>query len=159
MQPGDNRHTARIILCKPNQQIFLLNTHFDPEVGLGPRWITPGGGIDPGESVQQAALRELYEETGLELNPEQLGEIVWQSEGRWDWGDGLNHHTYVDSFYLVDLELIGLSDFILDDSGWTTDEHRDVIEHRWWDLAELRASGESVGPPDLVSFLISHLQG
>lgn len=159
MLPGDNRRTARVILCKPNQHIFLLLTHFDPEVGLEPRWITPGGGIDPGESIQQAALRELFEETGLKLESEQLGELVWQSQGRWDWADGVNFHTYEDFFYLVHLELLGHAEFSLDDSGWTSDEHRDVIEHRWWNLSELKASGESVGPPDLVSFLASHLRG
>jgi 8-oxo-dGTP pyrophosphatase MutT (NUDIX family) len=159
MQPGDNRRTARVILCKANQQIFLLNTHFDPEVGLGPRWLTPGGGIDPGETIQQAALRELFEETGLKLEPEQLGELVWQSQGRWDWADGVNFHTYEDYFYLVRLERLGNADFILDDSGWTVDEHRDVLEHRWWDLTELKDSGEPVGPPDLISFLGDNLQG
>jgi 8-oxo-dGTP pyrophosphatase MutT (NUDIX family) len=159
MQPGDNRRTARVILCKPNQHIFLLNTHFDPEVGLGPRWITPGGGIDAGETIQQAARRELFEETGLKLEPEQLGELVWQSQGRWDWADGVNFHTYEDYFYLVHLERLGNADFILDDSGWTVDEHRDVLEHRWWNLTELKDSGESVGPPDLVAFLCNHLRG
>jgi 8-oxo-dGTP pyrophosphatase MutT (NUDIX family) len=159
MQPGDNRRTARVILCKPNQQIFLLNTNFDPEVGLGPRWITPGGGIDAGETIQQAALRELFEETGLKLEPEQLGELVWQSQGRWDWADGVNFHTYEDYFYLVHLERLGNADFILNDSGWTVDEHRDVLEHQWWNLTELKDSGESVGPPDLVAFLGNHLQG
>jgi 8-oxo-dGTP pyrophosphatase MutT (NUDIX family) len=159
MQPGDNRRTARVILCKPNQQIFLLNTNFDPEVGLGPRWITPGGGIDAGETIQQAALRELFEETGLKLEPEQLGELVWQSQGRWDWADGVNFHTYEDYFYLVHQERLGNADFILDDSGWTVDEHRDVLEHRWWNLTELKDSGESVGPPDLVAFLCNHLRG
>lgn len=159
MQPGDNRQTARVILCKPNHEIFLLKTHFDPEVGLEPRWITPGGGIDPGESIRQAAIRELFEETGLNLEPEALGEQIWQTQGRWDWADGQNHHTYIDTFFLVRLADLGLNEIELDNSGWTEDEHRDVLEHRWWNLTELSESGESVGPPDLVAFLASHLKG
>jgi 8-oxo-dGTP pyrophosphatase MutT (NUDIX family) len=154
MQPGQHRETARVILCKPNSEIFLLKTHFDPEVGLPPRWITPGGGIDEGESVMQAAMRELAEETGLEVSPETLGELIWVTEGRWDWADGQNHHTYVDHFYLLQIQ-----DFALDISGWTADEHRDVIEHRWWSLDDLKQSGESVSPPGLVDFLTSHLRG
>jgi len=154
MQPGQHRETARVILCKPNSEIFLLKTHFDPEVGLPPRWITPGGGIDAGESVIQAALRELAEETGLEVSPEALGELIWVTEGRWDWADGQNHHTFVDHFYLLQIQ-----DFALDISGWTADEHRDVVEHRWWSLDDLKQSGESVSPPGLVDFLTSHLHG
>ncbi len=154
MQPGQHRETARVILCKPNGDIFLLLTHFDPEVGLPPRWITPGGGIDDGETVLQAALRELAEETGLKASAEALGEMIWRTEGRWDWADGQNHHTYADHFYLL-----RITDFELDVSGWTQDELRDVVEHRWWSPSELKESGEQVSPPGLVDFLASHLQG
>ena len=154
MQPGQHRETARVILCKPNGEIFLLKTYFDPEVGLPPRWITPGGGIDEGESVLEAAVRELAEETGMKLAQEALGEQIWKTSGRWDWADGKNHHTFEDHFYLLQID-----DFELDSSGWTQDEHRDVVEHRWWSLDELKASGESVSPPGLVDFLTSHLQG
>lgn len=153
MQPGQHRETARVILCKPNMEIFLLKTHFDPEVGLPARWITPGGGVDAGETIAQAAIRELDEETGLKIQSEDLGDLILVSEGRWDWGDGKNHHTYADHFYLLKID-----DFELDTSGWTQDEHRDVLEHRWWRLSDLKQSGELVGPPGLVDFLASHLR-
>jgi 8-oxo-dGTP pyrophosphatase MutT (NUDIX family) len=152
MQPGQHRETARVLLIDRQNRIFLLKTHFDPEVQLPPRWITPGGGIDAGETPLVAAIRELHEETGIAVSSEALGEQIWQTEGIWRWGDGINQHSYVDYFFQLRVD-----DFELDDSNWTDDERRDVLEHRWWSVAELIESGESVGPLGLVEFLKHHL--
>jgi 8-oxo-dGTP pyrophosphatase MutT (NUDIX family) len=152
MQPGQHRETARVILLDAENRTLLLKTNFDPEVQLPARWITPGGGIDPGETIIQAAIRELREETGIAVNQSDLGEQIWRSEGIWHWGDQINHHTYVDHFFQL-----RVSEFTLDNSFWTDDENRDVLEYRWWKLNELIDSGESVGPSDLVKFLKHHL--
>ena len=151
MQPGQHRETARILLVNDQDEIFLLLTHFDPEVGLPPRWITPGGGIDEGETPEQAAIRELFEETGIQIDIETLEKPIWQTSGRWDWSDGKNHHTYVDYFFKLTV-----TDFELDTSNWTEDERRDVVEYRWWNLSELTESNEVVGPHELIAFLTGH---
>jgi 8-oxo-dGTP pyrophosphatase MutT (NUDIX family) len=137
-----------VLLTDRSGAILLLKTHFDPEVGLPPRWITPGGGIDEGETALEAAVRELWEETGLRVTENQLGGQIWRTEGRWDWGDGINHHTFADNFFELQVDR-----FELDKSGWTNDEHRDVLEIRWWTLPELIETAESVAPPGLVEFL------
>jgi len=152
MQPGQHRETARVLLLNPKNEIFLLKTHFDPEIQLPPRWITPGGGIDSDESPIEAAVRELAEETGIRVSEGELGDQIWQTEGIWQWGDGISHHTYVDYFFELRVD-----DFALDDSNWTDDERRDVLEHRWWSIQDLIDSGEIVGPVGLVEFLKHHL--
>jgi 8-oxo-dGTP pyrophosphatase MutT (NUDIX family) len=152
MQPGQHRETARVLLIDPEKRVFLLKTHFDPEVGLEPRWITPGGGIDAGETPVQAAVRELFEETGIRVTEADLGEQIWQQAGTWLWGDKINSHSYVDYFFQLEVE-----GFELDDSDWTDDERRDILEFQWWKLSDLIELKDTVGPHGLVEFLARHL--
>lgn len=175
MLPGQHRQTARVLLHEHRERFFLLKTEFDPEVQLPPRWITPGGGVDAGESALDAAVRELREETGLVVEPSSLGEPIWVSAGTWHWGDGIHHHTHEDVFYQLDItsisadvrvpgvgqsnidpdlypdhnEFLTAETFVLDKTSWTKDEHRDVLEYRWWSAQELLATDELVGPQEL----------
>ena len=110
--PGQHRETARVLLKNPAGHVFMLLTHFDPEVGLPPRWLTPGGAIEPKEDARTAAARESFEETGISVAPEDLGEPVAQISGKWIWADGENFHTFTDNFF----ELV-VQEFVLDDSG------------------------------------------
>ena len=151
MRAGQHRETSRVLLHNGQREFFLLLTHFDPEVSLPPRWITPGGGIDDGETSLETAVRELAEETGIVVPQEALGEKLGEISGRWDWGDGENHHTYTDHFYKLEI-----ADFYLDDSGWTDDERRDVLEYRWWSLAELKVTQEQIAPHGLAELIASH---
>ena len=149
-KPGEHRPTGRVLVSNAAGEYLFLLTHFDPEVGLPPRWITPGGGIETDETPAEAAQRELLEETGLEIPLEVLGDEIESFSGRWDWADGENFHTYDDHFFevhVVDLEI--------DKSGWTPEEHRDVLRIKWWSLADLEKSPELISPPGLVAFLLS----
>jgi len=53
-------------------------------------WVLPGGGIEAGESIAQAAIRETYEETGLEVELTRL--VGLYSRPRWPVGDGSGAH-------------------------------------------------------------------
>jgi len=155
LRPGQHRPTARVLLHWQKSHFLLLKTHFDPEVQLPPRWLIPGGGIDAGESPRDAAARELLEETGLSVDPSDLGQLVYSELGEWLWGDGINSHTYEDQVFELDIESLDLKpeSLKLDNSQWTQDEHRDVLEIRWWKLVDLIDTNEPVSPKGLTNWL------
>jgi 8-oxo-dGTP pyrophosphatase MutT (NUDIX family) len=55
------REAARALVVTPAADVLLVHFVFP----WGACWVLPGGGIEPGESVLQALIRELHEETGL----------------------------------------------------------------------------------------------
>jgi len=147
-----HRPTARILLINPQNEILLYKTHFDPEVELPPRWLTPGGGIDEGETERQTAVRELFEETGIKLAESDLSEPILVTSGTWLWGDGIHSHTYTDTIYKYQIET-----FTPDTSHFTKDELRDVLEIKWWNVAELLASNEELAPHELSQWLRNNI--
>jgi 8-oxo-dGTP diphosphatase len=54
-------------------RILLIRRGHEPEAG---RWSLPGGRVEPGETDQQALVREVREETGLEVAPGPLAGAV-----------------------------------------------------------------------------------
>ncbi|MCH7229630.1 NUDIX domain-containing protein [Glycomyces sp. L485] len=68
--PQINRRGARGIVIDEHDHVLFIGGPATPDRAA--HWILPGGGIDPGETMTEAAIRELYEETGLRLTPERL---------------------------------------------------------------------------------------
>src|SRR5690348_9091527 len=52
-----------------SDRILLIRRGHEPEAG---RWSLPGGRIEAGETDEQALIREVREETGLEVAPGRL---------------------------------------------------------------------------------------
>ena len=65
-----DRHGARCIVI--DEQDCVLFTGRNATLERPARWFLPGGGIDQGEAMAEAAARELFEETGLHVEPDEL---------------------------------------------------------------------------------------
>ena len=144
-----HRETARILLQADSGKFLLLYSLWSPESALEPRWMSPGGGIEPSEGLAEAASRELFEETGLLVSPDALGSKVSEIEFNQPWKSG-DYETGIAHFFKFQVS----NEFEVDRSMWTDEEHRDILDVRWWLPEDLKASGETVGPPGLVELLV-----
>ena len=116
---------------------------------LGDIWITPGGGLETGESYEQAALRELTEETGLE--GQELGPWVWTRRHVWRYRDNL--YESFERFFVVRTQRFEVSP-----QGCDALEMSEFKEQRWWDATALLASDEVFVPRRLGELLVPILE-
>ena len=137
-----DRRAARVLLVDPGDRVLLFRGGDPARPDAGTWWFTPGGGLDPGECDEDAARREVLEETGLELGD--LGPVIGEVLSEFDFG-GRRYRQH-NVFYGV-----RVSRFEVETSGWSQIERNAVVEHRWWTVDELVSTSETVYPPELGS--------
>jgi 8-oxo-dGTP pyrophosphatase MutT (NUDIX family) len=142
-----HRLTSRVLLFDRDGRVLLFLTKAPDTSGVS-RWLTPGGGVDEGETQADAVYRELFEETGL--SGIDLGAPVWSHDFDVAWDDA-DHDTGHAEFYTAVVDRFDPSD-----ANWTDDERVDVLEHRWFTLEELETTTDRFEPAELVELVRAH---
>jgi len=109
-------------------------------------WATPGGAVEEGETLEQAAQRELYEETGF--HKDDIGKPIWHNEFIFKMDDG-ESVIASENFFVVQVS----SGLELSHVNWTLQERELITEHKWWSIEQLDATTEVIYPENLISLL------
>jgi len=134
------------MLRDPDGRVLLVRSRFRRAIeGVDFAWFVPGGGLEPGESPSAAAVREVWEETGITLDEGSLVHVA-TSSGVGTVGEmsGLMR----DDFYLAMTEATDLSRVNMEPG-----ERAAFGEYRWCCVAELATLTEPVFPAGLAQLL------
>ncbi len=142
------RQVGRVLIRNRAGEVFLLRGRDPGEPDRPAYWFTPGGKIDPGETAQEAAARELQEEVGITIEPAALGEVI----GTEDVTYRFNGVSYRQSgvFFALSHESPRLHA-----EGLTAIEAETIDMGRWWSLAQILATEETIYPEHLAEMLES----
>jgi len=141
---------GRVLMVDASDRVLLI--HEMLEHG-GTHWLTPGGGLEDGEHPREAAAREAFEETGIEVTIAADAEPVLTTRRDWSW-HGVEYDQ-IDHFFLVRVP-DGLP---VQPRALTEIERETLLGSRWWTIAELTATQEILLPPDLGAVLGRLLAG
>jgi len=138
------RRSARIILLDPECRVLMFR--FDI-AGRDPFWVTVGGECEADESFEDAARRELFEETGVVADP---GGQIARTTPQFITPAG--EPVQADERYFI----VRITDRAIDTSRHTALEQELMTRHRWFEPDELGSWGEAVYPENLSEMISTH---
>jgi len=145
-----DRHAARVLLVDRDDRLLLFRCQ---EPGADRAfWITPGGGLENSETHEQAAQRELREETGLRVAHCELGPCVWHRVHTFPWLDKV--YRQHERFFLLRCDRHDV-----DPAEHTREELMVLTESRWWSARAIgEATGEQFAPREIAVWLAKLLR-
>jgi 8-oxo-dGTP pyrophosphatase MutT (NUDIX family) len=149
-----HRTAARVLPVSPLGEVLLLHGR-DPAYPDDWHWVSIGGAVEPGESLEEGALRELREETGIEVSPLALSPPVHVGthDFSWDGRDYTNHSTFFAIALDREVEVVL--------TGLEEPEVGNLSDAAWWFPDDLAADGTAASPdmPEIMRRAIEVVRG
>lgn len=146
------RRAVRVVVVDAHDRVLLFLTRESTRPQDGTWWELPGGGIEPGEGYAAAAVRELYEETGIVARESDVRAPNWFRSTDFVHRGVFQHEVVV----LITLDGPGP---IIDASGQLPYERADYLDHRWLPVDEIVESTERFYPGRLANLVGTFLVG
>ena len=121
---------------------MLLLHGWDPRRPDDPFWFTIGGAAEDGESLRDAAARELREEAGISVDPARLSEPFEASTIEFSWA-GM-HFVQDQTFFAV-----AVGDAEVNFAGQDPLELATIDKHGWLHAGELEDGVERPADPEI----------
>ena len=140
------RRAARLVVVDSRNRILLFQY---ARLSGEKFWATPGGGLEGGETFEEAAAREALEELGvrnthLHVLCERTADFVFV--------DRQVHQR--EMFFLVRVESLEFDEEVRE-----VHRREGILQACWWSLAEFSKSSEVIFPEDLAQILKSVMRG